>query len=135
MHRGYTAAMKTAPLLLAALALIAGCASTSPSAHRGITYAKLGQTVHLGGPWVTPLAVVEDSRCPTGVACVWAGRLRISARIGLGSGSEMRELTLGEAQQVADGSLELVEATPHPTAKRHVEPGDYRFGFVFSGGR
>jgi hypothetical protein len=126
--------MKTAPIWLAILALIAGCASSSPPARSGLAYARLGQTVYVDGPRVTPLAVVEDSRCPTGVACVWAGRLRISARIDLGSGSRTREMTLGEPQQVADGTLELVEATPHPTAKRHIEFGDYRFGFRFMGG-
>jgi hypothetical protein len=125
--------MKTVPILISSLALIAGCASTPP-AQNGLAYARLGQTVRVDGPRVTPLAVIEDSRCPTGVTCVWAGRLKISARIDLGSGSQTRELTLGEPQQIADGSLELAEATPHPTRDKAIEPGDYRFGFRFTGG-
>jgi hypothetical protein len=127
--------MKTAPFALAMLALVGGCASTPPPpSGDGIARARLGETVRVDGPKVTPLAVIEDSRCPADVQCVWAGRVRISARIDLSSGSQTRELTLGQPQQVADGSLTLVEATPTKRSRETIEPGDYRFGFRFMGG-
>lgn len=125
--------MRTAPLAAAFVLLLSGCATAKPP-DNGLAYARLGETIDVDGPEVTPLAIVEDSRCPQGVTCVWAGRLRISARIDLGSGSQTRELTLGQPQQVADGSLELVEATPHPVKDKTSEPDDYRFGFRFMGG-
>lgn len=102
-----------------------------------LSRAKIGQTVSVGGPKVTPVAVLEDSRCPMNARCVWAGRVRISARIDLGSGSQTRELTQGEPVQVADGTLELVEVQPDKVAGEAtpaVTPGDYRFGFRFMGG-
>lgn len=126
--------MRKAPILFAPLVLIAGCATTPPPSDNGLSYAKLGQTVYVDGPRVTPLSVIEDSRCPKDVVCVWAGRLRISARIDLGSRSETRELTLGQPQQIADGSLELVEAAPYPMRDRPATPAAYRFGFRFMGG-
>lgn len=92
------------------------------------------ETVRVDGPRVTPLAVIEDSRCPKGVQCVWAGRLRLSVRIDLGKSKETRELTLGQPQHVADGSLELVEATPYPVAETRTDAKFYRFGFRFMGG-
>lgn len=121
-------------MALLPLVLIAGCASTPQPSRHGEVHARLGETAYVDGPQVTPLQVLEDSRCPAKVACVWAGRLKISARIDLGSNSETRELTLGQRQQIADGHLELVEATPHPAAGKTIEPGDYRFGFRFMGG-
>ena len=126
--------MRTTPILIASLALIGGCASTPPMANDGLGWARLNQQVYVDGPKVTPLAVVEDSRCPRTVTCVWAGRVRLSLRITTGRGSETREITTGAPLQVADGSLELVEVTPLATAGKPVAPGDYRFGFRFRGG-
>src|SRR3546814_14872369 len=33
---------------------------------------------------VTPLAVIEDSRCPRDVQCVWQGRVMLRAQLDLG---------------------------------------------------
>jgi hypothetical protein len=125
---------RIAPIRTAIVMMLAGCASTPPPATDGIARARFGETVYVDGPRVTPLAIIEDSRCPHGVRCVWAGRLRITARIDLGSGSQTRELTLNKPEAIADGTLELVEATPYPTRGRVVERPDYRFGFRFMGG-
>lgn len=97
----------------------------------------LGQSVKVGGPQVTPLAVLEDSRCPTNAQCVWAGRVRLRVRVDLGSGNQTRELTQGEPIAIADGTLELVEVQPDRQADGKVpslKPSDYRFGFRFMGG-
>lgn len=42
-----------------------------------------GKPVELGSPSVTLTfdSVDEDSRCPTGVQCVWAGRVRITLHL------------------------------------------------------
>jgi len=125
--------MKASLALLAPIALGA-CATTPAPDADGIVWAKLNQRAYVDGPYVTPLAVLEDSRCPSNVQCVWAGRLRVSVRIELGSGSETRELTKGEPAQVADGALELVEGTPYPKSDETIAPEDYRFGFKFAGG-
>ena len=128
--------MKT--LVFAALLALAGCATVSLPAQPedGLTRAAIGQIVAVGGPKVTPLAVLEDSRCPGGVQCVWAGRVRISARIDLGRGSETRELTQGMPVPVADGTLELIEVQPAKPAPgaRPLASADYRFTLRFMGG-
>lgn len=127
--------MRVAPILLAAVALIGGSAATRPPvSHDGLSYARLKQQVNVAGPKVTPLAVIEDSRCPQLVTCVWAGRVRINARLITARGSQTREITLGQPVHVADGSLELVKVTPLATASKPVKPDDYRFGFRFRGG-
>ncbi len=112
---------------------LCGCVSYNLN-HDGIARAQIDETVYVDGPKVTPLAVLEDSRCPNGVQCVWAGPLRIQARIESGSGIQTEELQLGNSIRVADGNLELVEALPEAVADRTIYPEEYRFGFTFSGG-
>ena len=129
--------MKRTLLLLAPLAL-AGCVTpgtpaSSPDAS-GLSYARLGETVTVGGPRVTPLALIEDSRCPQDVRCVWAGRVRIKATISTPTMKLTRELTLGEPFAVADGMLTLAEVRPARQKDSGIALADYRFGFRFDGG-
>ena len=126
-----------------ALAL-AGCASATPPAAPlpsdpadDLVRATLGQSVNVGGPRVTPLTLLEDSRCPMNARCVRAGEVRIRAKITLGRGSETRELTQGQPVPLADGTLELVEVQPDKIVggdQAPLRPQDYRFGFRFRGG-
>jgi hypothetical protein len=127
------AAMNRAiPALLAPI-LLAGCVTYHVHGD-GVARAALGETAYVDGPKVTPLEVLEDSRCPAKVSCVWAGQVRLKVRVHLGARDEERELTLGKSAPVADGSLELVEVAPAPVAGERLDPHDYRFGFRFMGG-
>ena len=129
--------MKHALLLLAPRALT-GCVTPGTPARSpdvsGIVYARMGETVTVGGPRVTPIALIEDSRCPQGVQCVWAGRVRIGATISTPTMKLTRDLTLGEPFAVADGTLTLVEVRPARAKDSAIAPTDYRFGFRFDGG-
>ncbi len=96
----------------------------------GVVAAKIGETADLGGGLVVrPLEVLEDSRCPNNVQCIWAGRLRLRASV---SGSDV-ELILGEPAQTARGAILLAVASPGPwaewpTSELGAKPA-YRFGF------
>jgi hypothetical protein len=125
--------MKTSFALLAPLALAACATMPGPDAD-GIAWAKLDQRVYVDGPYVTPLEVLEDSRCPINARCIWAGRVRLSVKIDLGSRSETREITTEQAIDVADGKLSLAAVEPGQMAGVLAEPNDYRFGFQFAGG-
>lgn len=118
---------------LVPLVALASCASAAPvTQHEGP--AALGQATYVDGPVVTPLTVVEDSRCPVDATCFWAGRVVLRVRVGLGRGPVERELILGEPVPVADGALTLTAVTPEPYVDREIAPGDYRFTFAFAGG-
>ena len=119
------------PLALTA-ALLAGCV-TSRTNDDGSVNAKLGQTVNVGGPWVTPLAVLEDSRCPMEARCIWAGRVRLTVRVTTGAGSAVRELDSDKPLQVGDGQLVLQGTMPPRSTQRTLVPSDYRFTLKFSG--
>jgi hypothetical protein len=122
------------PYLLAT-ATLAGCVTyTANSSPDGLVRAAIGQTVYADGPRVTPLAVLEDSRCPADVDCAWAGQVRLSVRVNLGSRSQTMELTSHRPVRVADGTLELVEVLPARNSKAAISGRDYRFAFRFMGG-
>ncbi len=96
----------------------------------GIYATEIGATANLGnGITVRPLAIIEDSRCPQNVQCLWEGRMRIRANV---SGRDM-ELQLGEAFETPQGAVEFVIASPGPWAEwpsDEVGPRPaYRFGF------
>lgn len=126
--------MKFALPMLAALTL-AGCATTpSPSQVRHEGPAALGQATYVDGPIVTPLQVIEDSRCPENARCVWAGRVVLKVRVAGGSSVTERNLILGEPSPFLDGRLTLSSVTPEKNTGRALTPRDYRFVFEFQGG-
>jgi hypothetical protein len=109
-------------------------ATPGPYSGPPLAYTRIGEAVYVDGPSVTPLALLEDSRCAEGTQCVWAGRLRLRVRVDLGSGPREIEMTLGQPVQIADGQLDLLDALPHPVAGRKSAPLAYQFGFRFMGG-
>lgn len=130
MHKGLS-------LAVLPFALLAGCATTgqaNPGPDRSLTWLRLGQTASVGGPRVTPLSLIEDSRCPAKVACVWAGQVRVTVRVTTGAGTRNIELATRRPVAVADGTLELVDVRPAKRADAAIPKADYRFGLRFSGG-
>ena len=113
-----------AALLLAANAEAAG--SPAPVA--------LGETAELAnGVRVTPLVVEEDSRCPKGVTCIWAGRLVLRATVERGEQSQEKLLELYAPTRITGGMLTLNLAEPAPKADSPALPGpDYRFTFSYT---
>ena len=121
-------------IALAPLALVAGCVTyqnapivdNGPPAPEGTAVA-LRQPVEVGSVVVTPMAVVEDSRCPENVRCVWAGRLVVTTRVDGAGWRETADLTLGEPAEVRGIRLALVSGTPEKQAERETPSGEYRF--------
>jgi hypothetical protein len=126
--------MRTRLLSVSAL-LLTSCATVPAGADQdGVIWARLGQTVTVDGPRVTPIRVLEDSRCPMEARCVWAGQVRLQVRIRTGSGSTVREIVSNKPLPVADGTLELVSVMPPKSTQHPIRSRDYRFGFRFAGG-
>jgi hypothetical protein len=125
--------IRTVISVSAAALLLAGCVTTRAN-EDGSVDARLGQSVNLGGPRVTPLAVLEDSRCPMEARCIWAGRVRLSIRVTTGAGSAVREIASDKPLQVADGQLELTNVMPPRSVQHAIRTSDYRFTLRFSGG-
>lgn len=81
------------------------------------------------------ISVLEDSRCPEGANCIWAGQARIKVTIETKDGQSMNvELsTNGENQsvQVATYLIHLVKLTPQPSAQKAPEEKEYSAWFRF----
>ncbi|MDZ3830957.1 MAG: hypothetical protein U0S50_03955 [Sphingopyxis sp.] len=126
------------PLLSSALAALtlSGCATTNqPTPLPNGRNVALGQAAFADGPIIQPVAVLEDSRCPVGTLCVWAGRVRVKMLWLRPTGEKKPfEVTLGERSQIADGSLLLESVLPAKRADSVIAPADYRFSMRFDGG-
>src|SRR6187402_1096410 len=116
---------------LAAL-MLAAC-TTVPPANAGPT-AGLGQIAVVNGLRIRPIEVVEDSRCPAAVNCVWAGRLTVRARMNGPGWTQIRDFELGVAQAVDQYRVTLNTAEPQKQAGTAIDPGAYLFTFDFQGG-
>ena len=115
------------------LALVAAIAAlpVGVSAHVIGTQARIGQWLEVApGVSVEPLKVIEDSRCPQDVTCVWAGRLVLSARVRDHGRAQTVKLTLGMPQVISRGRLTLDQVSPERTA-RGINPRRYRFGISY----
>lgn len=124
-----------APALL--LASLAGCAvipdAPSPESvalPQG-TQVALGQAVSVGSVVVTPIEVVEDSRCPINARCVWAGRLVVKTRIDGAGWRDTADLTLGEPWSTHDVVLALTSGEPGRMAGEGQETPKEAYRFTY----
>lgn len=99
-----------------------------------------GETVEIAseGIMITFVEVMEDSRCPSDVQCVWAGR----ATVVLGIQFDYEEPihiqlsvgTLGEgyySEIIVDGVwITLIDVEPHPISTEKIQLEDYRVALV-----
>jgi hypothetical protein len=114
---------------------LAGCAAADarPASATSVATARLGQRATLGRVAVTPLRVVEDSRCPSGVQCIQAGTVRLAARIRERGASREAVLPLGRPFRLAGGWLTLCAVRPYPGKAAPVARAAYRFRLAFGG--
>ena len=112
---------------------MAACAHgpLEPSAAPGSPFRiGVGQSVSIEGLNVVLgfEEVLEDSRCPSDVMCVWAGTARLKAFL-RGDGQTRREVelkTFPRAALVVDGYAIQVEALePFPRSNVRIDPRGY----------
>ena len=119
-------------LILGSVLALTACATVLPP-NTGPT-AGLGQTATGNGLKVRPIKVVEDSRCPATVRCVWAGRLKVRARMTGPGWTQIRDFELGIPQAVDNYRVTLIAAEPEKQAEAGIDPRSYQFTFDFQGG-
>lgn len=121
--------MKYSPLLAFVFTLAACATIPAPPVPDGGPVA-IGESARVGTLVATPNQVTEDSRCPTDVQCVWAGRVILSTQIDGGGWFETVPLTLGQPHATHGATITLVSVTPAKRAGGTINPGDYRFTFA-----
>lgn len=59
----------------------------------------LGETVLIKGIAIKFLEVLEDSRCPTGVTCIWAGRAIVNVEVANNGTKQVKKMIFGETKR------------------------------------
>ena len=86
------------------------------------------------------VSVANDSRCPKGVECVWAGNVEVLLEVGTRSGRAKKTLRLNTnasperpAEDEYRGyTIKLVDLKPYPRAGRKIRPSEYTATLLLS---
>jgi len=94
-----------------------------------------GETVVLKGISIKFMEVVEDSRCPEGVDCIWAGRVIVKAKVTANGKTEEKLLTFGEVRPGEEKNTNLYNSAnfaingltvkPYPTQENASNTKNY----------
>lgn len=86
-----------------------------------------GRTVIPGDLHLALSDVPEDSRCATGVQCVWAGRARVRLRVDSAAYQRTIELrTDSTTTAVFSHTITLDSVVPYPRAGQQIRKSEYR---------
>ncbi|TSC68295.1 MAG: hypothetical protein G01um101456_697 [Parcubacteria group bacterium Gr01-1014_56] len=104
--------------------------TTTPTTPTQVTVeAQIGKSATALGVDILPLEVVEDSRCPVDVQCVWAGRVSVSVRIHSAMGESTMTFTPGTPVTTEAQTITLLDVKPSPYAGVTIKQSQYVFIF------
>ena len=81
---------------------------------------------------ITPHAVVDDSRCPSDVQCIWSGTVYARVTIQTPMSTSEETLELGKSIQKDGFTITFTELTPGPKSGETIPDSSYRFVFTVS---
>ncbi len=81
---------------------------------------------------ITPHAVIDDSRCPQGVQCIWAGTVHTRVTIKTPQGTSEATLELGKSIEKNGYTITFTELSPAPNEGATIPDSSYRFVFTVS---
>ena len=123
-------------ILVVALVLVAGLSACEKSVSRAdlplneVIPIKQGQVLENQAAKITLLmdSVINDSRCPSDVDCVWAGSAQV--RFTFSKGDASLKFTLNSDispvdSLVFDYRIELIELSPGPVSGKPIRQGEY----------
>lgn len=104
-------------------------ASTTPSGTTLQIKGGIGESIQGAGVVISPILVLEDSRCPTDVQCIQAGTVRVRTQLQTGQGSAEQIFALNKPITTEAEIITLIEVTPTKNSKVTISPSDYVFTF------
>lgn len=111
----------------------AACPAPVVPENMATVTASLKQAVNALDLRLTPLTVLEDSRCPVDVVCIQAGTVKLTMRMTTGATGTEETIGLGETIPFEGHTIEFEDASPVPRASQTIKPEDYRFTFHVHG--
>ena len=112
----------------------AAAASSAATLDQPFTL-RVGQQVTIAGEALTVRfeGVPSDSRCPTGVQCIWAGDATVQvvlSKDGKAAGFELHTNLDPKTATYLNYTIELVSLAPYPTTKGPIPQSQYRATFI-----
>jgi hypothetical protein len=107
----------------------AACPGATSTPNAVSLQAHFGEQVTGLGVHITPLALLEDSRCPVDVQCIQAGTVRIRATLVSGLGTATEEFKLGQTITTEAETVTLVSVLPVKKEAVSLKASDYVFTF------
>lgn len=99
--------------------------ATTTTVINSTTTLGLNDIFEINGIIIKPWAVTQDSRCPSDVQCIQAGKIVVAIHIG----SSTLEIEPGQTKKSEDLSITLDEVTPYPISTHKITDGEYKFKF------
>jgi hypothetical protein len=91
---------------------------------------KLGERKEVLGIFITPVSIVEDSRCAADVQCIWAGTVKVKMKVESGMGIGDLTLEQGALGTTETEEIILTEVSPYPQhGSTKILDADYRLTF------
>lgn len=114
-----------ADLLVRTLELVS---ESLPSGEQTVT-ARIEQSAQALGITIIPRQVLEDSRCPADVQCVWAGTVKVKTSVTGSRGTATLTLELGKGISTESGTITLTAVSPEKQSQSEIASRDYVFTF------
>lgn len=92
----------------------------------GTVSLKLGERANFTDLSITPLSIIDDSRCAKGNTCIWAGTVKISLMV-VTTSTKTVSLELGKSISAGNSVVSLVSVSPTPVAGSTIDPSQYLF--------
>ncbi len=114
--------------------------SRTPTGPKEVTV-RVGETVVANNLEITFTRVLEDSRCPVGVTCIWEGNAKVELEVGaLNGDGPTIQLVLNTATEPRDGDaygqrITLTAVHPHPVSTAPIPPDKYEVRLKVEGPR
>lgn len=104
-------------------------ASTQKILSYGNVILRAGELAQFAHISLELVRVFDESRCPTGVTCIWAGTLKAEVRIVKGKGTSIHTIELGNSITTEGETIQFVSALPYPAEGKSILEGEYRLTF------
>lgn len=136
--------MKTLIFSLALVLLLQGCGrSDEPGAQPQLFDLNEAITLRTGDSGVLRgedfsirlLEVFDESRCPEGVMCLWAGEVKLKFAVEAGAITDTLVTAFpSEGSRAISGgyTLTITDVTPYPKEGKTIKPKDYRARLIIS---
>ena len=113
--------------------ILPACVTGTQTDCGGEPCAALDQPFGAGLARITPIALEQDSRCPSDAACVHGGTVEVRVQLEQGGREAETVVTLGEAEPVLSGNLTLTRVWPESVTSTDMpDASDYRFAFTWA---